>query len=204
MKKITTFAVLALSAISASAATINWGFGGNTWVSEDGTTSKLAANFTGDKPAGYLALVYLGQYVTTISDAVLSGLSENDVVTGAKAEYKMGTGRNASVWQIDNPSATVSSSTYSIGASFAVLYYNGAKFDYIYAANTTSGAVGSAFTGNTLTLTDVSDNAQAVSIYATRTGGTTAVAGAIHAVPEPSTAMLALAGLALLIKRRRA
>ena len=204
MKKITTLAVLALSAISASAATINWGFGGNTWVSEDGTTSKLAANFTGDKPAGYLALVYVGQNVTALSDSILSGLSESSVVEGAKSEYKMGTGRNASVWQIDKPAATVSSTKYSIGASFAVLYYNGAKFDYVYAANTSSGAVGSAFTGNVLTLTDVSDNAQAVSIFATRTSGAN-VAGAIHAaVPEPSTAMLALAGLALLIKRRRA
>ena len=205
MKKIATFAVIASVVASASAASINWGLGGNTYVTDDGSSAVLAANYTGDTPAGYLALVYVGQNVSSLTDDILSGISDDDVV--ASAAYAMGTGRNTSAWQIPTSPATVSDNDYSVGASFAVLYYNGSEFDYIYSVS--SDSVGSAFTGNIVTLTDLSANAQAVSIYGTRAGGS-AVVGAIQTastppvIPEPSVALMGLLGLGMMLKRRRA
>lgn len=205
MKNLATLAVIAMTAISASAASINWGFGGNTWVSEDGSASKLASEFTGNASSSYIALVYVGQNVTTLTDSILNNIAAGDVV--AQASYAMGTtSKSANSWVVPSTAtpATISSSKYSIGASFAVLFNNGSAWDYFYGVNTSSGAVGDAMKSNVLTLNDVSDNAQAVSIFGTRLGTTSsAVAGAVT-VPEPTTAALALAGLALLLKRRKA
>ena len=202
MKKIATLAVLAITAISASAATINWGFGGDTWVSEDGTIAKKAANFTGDASSSLIALVYVGQNVSALTDDILTGVKDTDVV--ASATYKMGTtAKTANTWQLSGASpATVTSDNYSVGASFAVLFNNGTKWDYFYAVDTGSGAVGSAMKNNVLVMTDLSVNAQTQYVYGTHLTGSN-VAAAVS-VPEPSTAMLALAGLALLLKRRKA
>ena len=205
MKKFATLAVLASLAAAASAATISWGFGGNAYVSEDGTSAVLAANYTGETPAGYLALVYVGQNVSSLTDDILAGITDDTVVS--TAPYAMGTGRNTSAWVVSPSSATVSGNDYSIGATFAVVYYNGSEFDYVYSVS--SGSVGSAFTGNTLTLTDLADNAQAVSIFATRTAGANTVGAIVTAstppvVPEPSVALMGLLGLGMMLKRRRA
>lgn len=205
MKKLTSLLLVGMLASVASAASINWGFGGNTWVSEDGTSSVIAKDYAGTATSGSsLALVYVGQNVSSLTDAILADITASDVVDSAP--YAMGTGKGASTWSVTGASpSSVSSSDYSVGASFAVLFYNGSEYDYVYSVDATSGAVGSALKENVITLTDLSDNAQAVSIFATRKGGSN-VAGAVRAVsvPEPATGALALAGIALLFKRRKA
>ena len=195
MKKFTVLAAFAVATLSASAASINWGFGGDVYISKDGSSAVLASEFTDSVP-GYIALVYLGQNVSSLTDSVLSGLSTDDEV--ATASFALGTTtKTANRWQVTSASpATISSSDYSVGASFGVVYFNGSSYDYIYSGTTTVGAG----VTSTLTVTDVSDNAQAVSIY----GAGSSTSKGIVAVPEPSVALLGLLGSGMLIKRRRA
>ena len=77
--------------------------------------------------------------------------------------------------------------------SFAVVWYTGKAFDYIYSIDD-----GSALNTAT-TVADMARGNASIEPAATTSGW-----GGVVSVPEPSTAMLALAGLALLIKRRRA
>ena len=88
------------------------------------------------------------------------------------------------------------------GASFTVLFYNGATsaFDYVYALS--GSDKGDAYTSNILTVSS-SDMATADgSIYATST--TSGTVNGVVAVPEPSVALLGLLGIGMLLKRRRA
>ena len=194
------FFATVMLATSSQAASITWGFGGKVSVSEDGASSVLASDYTGTKMTGtYLALFYLGQGVETVS---LDNISSYKQV-GENLEYDVvKTGKASSIgkWNpntVTYRSDTDSTMTYADGASFAVLFYNGSAFDYVYAVGS-DGAPGDAVT-KAYTITDMSDQGSA-SVYAT--GG--ASAAGVVAVPEPSVALLGLLGIGMLLKRRRA
>ncbi len=194
MKKTLLVAALVALAAQAHAASILWGFGGKVYVSEDMTTAVAGSSYTKDV-SGYLALVYIGQNVDALSDTVLSGLTSASQVD--KLDYAISTStKTAGKWNPASKTTTISSDDYSSGASFAVLFYNGSKYDYIYAGTT---AVGEAVK-STVTLTDLAENAQSVSHYGAGSSST----DGIIAVPEPSVALLGLLGIGMLLKRRRA
>jgi len=198
MKKLTMLAVLAALATSAHAASVAWGFGGLVYL-YDGKTAALSTESTATvDPGAYLALVYLGQNVESYS---LSDLTKEG--TTAKVVDQMSysittTGKSSAIGKWNPTGQTYDDTAMKSGASFTVLFYNGSSFDYVYALSGTDK--GAAKDSNILTITNADMTTADGTIFAT--GGST-TAGVV-AVPEPSTAMLALAGLALLIKRRRA
>ena len=192
MKKFAIMAAFAALVGSASAAAISWGFGGQVYIA-DGDTPVLSTSYTDDVD-WKLALVYVGQNADSFSIDKLTSDSVLDTMDyGIQA-----TGKNAGKW---NPATkTTSTTAYEDGASFAIVLFNEGAFDYVYAL--TSGAVGSAVTSATK-VADMSDRGSAT-LYAV--GGTGAANGVVKvsAVPEPGTAALALLGVGLLFKRRKA
>ncbi len=203
MKKLAILAVLGL-AVSAQAVSITWAVGGDLYGVNAGTATKA---FTGTaRNEGYwsddfktgnpaFVLVYLGLNASaTTADKVTDQMikqtvSASTLVTQSGTTAKMG---KASIVQSFN-AENVAGATYQVFFS-----YDGVLKDiYSDAAMSTAAAV---------TTTVVQDattglfSANPSPIYA---AGTSSSASYV-AVPEPSTAMLALAGLALLIKRRKA
>ena len=198
MKKLATFAVLAALAMSAQAASILWGFGGKVYLNKGEDTVLATDGSAPEVAAGsYLALVYLGQ---NISSYPLDDIT-TDMAVDTLSYSVTTSGKAAAIGKWNPNTSTYDDTTMESGASFTVLFFNGktSSFDYIYALSGTDK--GSAYDSNIVTVT--SDNMEIAnsSIYAT--GGTGSNNGVV-AVPEPSTAALALAGLALLLKRRKA
>ena len=192
MKKVLLLALIAL-ATQIQAATISWGVGADIYLmkaGEDFSTAKIAysSDLTVDSSA-YLALVYGGSGVDSFDIADVSAAS---VI--ASAAFAIDTD-NATYcdWDPYLTTTDIAASSYADGSSFAVVWFNGKSFDYIYSIDD-----GSAFNTAT-TIADMARGNETISPAAMTTGY-----GAVVAVPEPSTAMLALAGLALLLKRRKA
>ena len=197
MKKLATLAILVALASSASAASIAWGFGGKVYLN-DGTSTVLATDSAA--PAvdsnAYLALVYLGQNVSSYK---LDDITSDKVVDSMTYGITT-TGKSSAVGKWSPNTKTYKDESMQSGASFAVLFYNGSSFDYVYALSGSN--MGAAFDSNILTV--VNDNMPIANATIYATGSATGNGVASVAVPEPSTAVLALAGLALLLKRRKA
>lgn len=191
MKK-TIFLALALCATQSFAATITWGFGADVYLMKQGETysdAVLASKYTGTIPAGaYLALVYVGQGTDSLEIDSISSSSEVD-----KMAYDVEGGEGYCDWKPFSQDITVGASTYADGASFSVVWFNGSSYDYVYSMD--DGAA----IKDTYTISDMTRGSAQINFASE----TTSYAGVI-AVPEPSTAALALAGLALLLKRRKA
>ena len=191
MKKLILIALSAI-AVQAQAATINWGLGADVYLMKgsDFSTAKVAyqSDLTVDSGA-YLALVYVGSGVNTFD---VGTINADSVV--AQAAYAIDSD-NASYcdWDPALTTTTVSASSYADGSSFAVVWYTGKTFDYVYSIDDGS-ALNSAET-----ISDITRGSATLEPAATTTGW-----GGVISVPEPSTAALALAGLALLLKRRKA
>lgn len=191
MKKLLALCAVALM-LNASAATINWGFGGDVYLMKNGddyTSAVLAQNFTGTVPtSAYLALVYVGSNASTFD---IASIDESSVV--ASTPYSISPGEGYCDFNPYSVKTTITAAKYSDGDSFAVVWFTGSKFDYIYDV-----ADGTAF-NQAETVSDIARGNITID-----QAGTSSAYGGVVAVPEPSTAALALAGLALLLKRRKA
>lgn len=205
MKKLALIAALAALATSSHAASIAWGFGGKVYLNK-GSDTVLSTDASAPTVAAgsYLALVYLGQNVTSYDLSTLT----SDIADTTKAAKVVDTlnyavvttGKNSAKGYWSPNTSTYDDLSMASGASFTVLFYNAEKsaFDYVYAYS--GGAKGSAYDSNILTVTS-SDMAIADgTIYAT---ANSANAGVV-AVPEPSVALMGLLGIGMLLKRRRA
>ncbi len=186
-KDILTLFVVAACATSVQAASITWSAASVKF----GTTALKSSSAV----TGYL--VYLGYNGTLANSYSLSDLP--NIASGKVAE-KTGT---SAMSQLSGGDFDVPVDTYKNGDNFAMLLsFNDGKKTWWNLSSTVYTIAGLADATSTLEAAKFGPGFD----YATTTasGSSVAKGGGWVAVPEPSTAMLALAGLALLIKRRRA
>ena len=187
MKKILTFAVLAVFAITSSAATVKWGTSGAIYFGE----TKVKSNVTG-------YLYSLGtdaswDLVTLDFDSILGGTDSNIAGTkkSSSTQSKVAGETAFDVGdQFGSHEVTDKISNFGvlyIYTSGEDLYYN---LGSIYTYDTTSDSYNSDLQTFTWTNDAIASNQDFA-----KQGWT--------AVPEPASAMLALAGVAMLIRRRK-
>ena len=195
MKKLLAFAAVVAIAVQAQAATISWGLGADVYLmkaGEDYTSAVLAddANAPEVAAGSYLALVYLGQGVDSFN---ISDITADSVVD--TSAYAIDTSMGGVDYDPFVKDTIVAATKYADGASFGVVWFDGgsSKFDYIYSIDD-----GSAFNEGT-TIADMTRGSANISPAESTQGW-----GGVIAVPEPATAALALLGLGMLLKRRKA
>lgn len=200
MKKM-TLVLAALFAVNvAQAATLTWGVNMDSllYVTEDGSSLTAANEYTGDTSSWKYCLVWLGTSssidIGSVSDASVVDSFEYGVYEdGGNAypdTYSSNFETTGTATALDGSSITITAGDY-----FGIVFYNGSSYSTVF--DVSGDSVGSAL-GDTAQLSNLSATANIVYHQIGDSGI------AVSAVPEPSTAMLALAGLALLIKRRRA
>ena len=207
---------IAATAGMVQAASMSWGFGGKVYLSTDGETAAISAyKVAGSSPAEYvinpdaskfagtkLALVYLGQNKTSVDFAAITESMVVDTMDFAIT----GSGVNVGKFNPATQAYKFGEDDYSIGASFAVVFYDGKGYSSAYALSG-SDAVGSAI-NPTITTLDVAEKLTGeLSIPNTfLTGGSSTVGVLVaQSVPEPTSGLLLLFGMAgLALRRRRA
>ena len=191
-----TFAAFAAVALSAQAATITWGLGADIYLLEAGkdfSTAKVAYETTLVPESGsYLALVYVGQNQDSFDIANITDASVVDSMA-----YGLDTdGASYADWDPFQKQAQVSASTYADGASFGVVWFDAgaSKFLYVQAIDDGSNL------NQTVTFADMTRGSDFfMPASNTNYGGVLTVS-----VPEPGIACMALLGIGMMIKRRRA
>ena len=199
MKNLMILAALAATTVGVTAASVEWGFGADVYIATavDGKASSelfgsavLGSDYTEQIATGsYLALVYVGQGADSFSLSDI--VREVDTMTFAVDNY--------STWNPEMKTASISANEYSNGASFAVVWFNGESYDYLY--DQTDGTAMTA----AAKLDDVERGS--LTIYQVDDSGAANYTGYLVntvSVPEPGIACMALLGLGMLIKRRRA
>ena len=181
MKKLLVFSLLAL-AVCAQAATVKWNWKSDAVVKFDSTS--VGANATA--------------YLLYIGDKSVSSYTFNEYVdmagsAVATASTKVGKVNTSGVTVDATPGNFVTMLSYVSGSD---TYWNVSSSVYTL---TQAGIDDLTNSG-----TPLADSSFSFSNTVKTEKGTGTVGGGWAMVPEPSTAALALAGLALLIKRRRA
>ena len=188
----TRFLALALlcCALTASAGSINWGFTG---------INKPATLITDAKDTAYTGDIYL---ILASNAASLEGLTTQSAFENALADITLGTATVTDGKITSSQTATHDSLKAKVDGgpnsyTFQVVVYDAANLSYYLSGTADERAY---------SLAGVAANTDAdTSITFTKTMiGKSSSPSWTPAVPEPSTAALALAGLALLLKRRKA
>ena len=187
MKKQLAIVALALMAFSASAVNMVWGSA--TAIKFNGTNLKEDTTVI-----GYLIAVDSFATSYTLSDS----FKTSDIGTQVDV-YSAGTSKMSKI----QGSWTIDTDHYDNGSKFAMLLvYTGASDGKTY-YNLSSDLV--EMSGMSLDPPVNAGNTSSSFSYSTSSeSGKLKSGGGWTAVPEPSTAMLAIAGLALLLKRRKA
>jgi hypothetical protein len=190
MKKFITMIVVALVAVSASAASFTWGTG-TAKVSFGGT-----AVTTANGAIGYLVLLT----GSSLEASVVDGIMKTPSYVDSKANTSTGVPAVKGRITGDYDSADIANGqnygmfiTYSDGTD---TWYNFSSTVYTVSglADSTSSLDAAVFAFDFATQTTVTD------------GDAVTAGGGWYkavAVPEPASAMLALAGVAMLIRRRK-
>ena len=176
MKKFITMMVVALVAVSASAASIDWQvslgrsgkFLDSTGAAMNGTIYLVLADTTFNATT---AEEFESQLTaaTLSTDSVTSGKSSGATITATSDALTAGTNYDFAIVVYD--------------AANAQYYMSASNAEYAYAAGT--------------------DDAKTISFSAAQATGNASWAPTYTAIPEPASAMLALAGVAMLIRRRK-
>ena len=188
-KTFLTIALMGMLASSASALSFNWGASS---ISFDGTVLKKSEAVT-----GYLIYLSSGSYSTTTltdtstGESIAKGIGGTLVSTSSTATSNAG--KLTTKFSFDY-------GTYGNDDVFGmVLVYNDGTDNYYNMSSSTYTLAG---------IADETSSPDAAnftfSFSNSDKDGTLSSGGGWTAVPEPSTAALALAGLALLLKRRKA
>ena len=200
MKKYIALAAFAATIGSASAASLSWGWGsGSLFVAKDGETAGVAAaSFAGDTSNVSLVLVYLGS-----SSSFTAADVTNDKVVDSIA-YGYSGDDEESFWEPRSKTFTVDAAGgYSAGDYFGVAVKVGDTFKLAMdISDWDSGTLGDAI-APVAQVSSLAANAPVTQLAATASSFTTDGAAAV-VVPEPGTAALALLGIGMLIRRRRA
>lgn len=205
MKKLLAFAAVVALATSASAASLSWGPGtGAFFLFKPGeTVASMAQDFIDDGgivPDGAkFVLVYLGQSTSLDVSSITSDMVKDSIAFEVAVDQwgdstsKVGT-QTITVLEGD-------SNNYQAGDSFAVAWFDGSSYKDIYDIKSyDTGEV-----DDPLSVVITIDKGFATNQrYSVSASGVTTDASFAVSVPEPATAALALAGLALLLKRRKA
>jgi len=200
MKKFMTLAAFAAFAVGTQAATISWGLGGDVYLvdsdSGDYLGDAVLASASGAPTVtdgSYLALVYVGQNKDSFSLGDISTVVDT-------ASYGIEPYDGGCDFDPYSTDTVVSAADYSSGASFGLVWFDAKRntFDFVY-----SGDNGSALT-QTVTLSETSAQGQGdlfpLEQYTQSYSGILAV----KQVPEPGIACMALLGIGMMLKRRKA
>lgn len=177
-------------AISASAASINWGFTG---------INKAASLITDSTDAAYSGDIYL----ILASDATsLEGKTSQADFESALTSIKLGTATvsngKISTSQTANSPSLIAKVDGGSPYTFQVVVFDSTNLKYYLSATSTEYAYSpEGVAANTDAATSITFTKQMI-------GKGSSPSWSPAVVPEPNTAVLALAGLALLLKRRRA
>ena len=191
MKKLLTFVILAAVASTASAASVDWKYnsGRNGFI----------ADSKGNATSGPVYLIFANDA------SALATAAENDTFASTLENLKLDSVAltSAGKWN-GTVDKTATSDKLTVGTSydFAIVVYDSAANQYYVSATATQQAYD-----------ETAENPvkKGISLGATQIGST--YSGANWAstkpsstpdIPEPATGALALAGVALLFKRRRA
>ncbi len=188
MKKILALALAFGFVGMASAVTFNWNSA--TAIKFNGSNLK-----SDDKVTGYL--IYLASGSLSDTYTMAESFSASDI--GVQVDKKEKTSAMSKIsqdWSIDT-------SKYDNGSKFAMLlvYTGAADGKTYYNLSSTVGEISGMSVDPPV---NAADQSFSFSYSTSSEKGKLSGGGGWTAVPEPSTAMLALAGLALLIKRRKA
>ena len=187
MKKLLSLLAVGLLATQASAISISWQLAG---VSFDGATLKSAGS------EFVASLVYLGPSGSLADSYDISSIESTlDIVKSSTSTTSKGVNTGSYDIPVADPSAN--GDVYAMLLSYTTegkTYYNlsSSLFTVSGIADATSGLDQYKIPSGSQNYTTAADSS------------TIKAGGGWTAVPEPSTAALALAGLALLLKRRKA
>lgn len=185
MKKIMIAVVTMAAAIATQAASINWATG----------TKVLAPESTAQAASGTLSMYVWLVDATTYSDTSVDSLwtSYGSKLSTATSSRTGGAGKSGVTVVTDGLSFSTTEATYYY--ALTLLTYDGNKDGTVeyYVANKAQSYVNTAGTGNN------------ISSLATVLGGSGTTAVSWTAVPEPTSGLLMLLGMAgLALKRKRA
>ena len=190
MKKFLTIAAVALVAMSVQAAQINWGIAGQVKFN----SALVGANAT-------FSLVCLDGITdwNAYANDIAAGTATDGIATTKNTNASSVSMQNAGFWAFAWDEATdIDNSKVAKGTDFAfVVTYNDGTDTYFWASDVyTVTDSGSNWNGNLSTYTINVTTANAMGTNGDNWTKATAV-------PEPASAMLALAGVAMLIRRRK-
>ena len=176
MKKFVTMIIVALVAVSASAASIDWAVNlGRTGKFVDSTGTALTGN------------VYL-----VLADTTFNATTAEEFDTQLKAAT-LGT-MAITAGKAPTTAATATSDKLTAGTSYdyAIVVFDVANSQYYMSASNSERAYAAGV-----------DDPKQITFDAAQATGNASWAPTYTAVPEPASAMLALAGVAMLIRRRK-
>ncbi len=201
MKKL-AFAIAAVFAVGAvHSATLQWGLAEDSLLYvDDSGALKMATDYTGDTAGWEYRLIYLGANDTlSINNGRVNGTAVDSFAYGVYDDngdayadpYTQQFSTTGTATDLDGNAVTIVA-----GGNFGIAFFDGTAYDYVY---TTDGSTRGSAVTSTTSLGNL--GATANPVFWDSTAGSNI---AVVAVPEPGIACMALLGIGMMIKRRRA